>query len=111
LDALGSVRVVFDASGTVLTRVDYTPFGAEVVPAAGLPDQRFAGLFRDPEAGLDYAQARMYQVRTGRFNRPDPVYAGMFDPQRWNRYSYAPERLLRSPAGGLTNIPAHCNAR
>jgi RHS repeat-associated protein len=88
LDALGSVRVVFDASGNVLTRVDYTPFGAEVVPAAGLPDQRFAGLFRDPEAGLDYAQARSYQVRTGRFNAPDPVYAGMFDPQGWNRYSY-----------------------
>jgi RHS repeat-associated protein len=89
LDALGSVRVVFDASGHVVTRVDYTPFGAEVVPAAGLPDQRFAGLFRDPEAGLDYAQARSYQVRTGRFNAPDPVYAGMFDPQKWNRYAYA----------------------
>jgi RHS repeat-associated protein len=89
LDAVGSVRVVFDANGNILGRMDYAPFGGELFGGTNLPDQRFAGLFRDGEAGLDYAQARSYQVRTGRFNVPDPVYAGMFDPQRWNRYSYA----------------------
>ncbi len=93
LDALGSVRVVFDANGTILGRMDYAPFGEELSGATGLPDRRFAGLFRDGEAGLDAAGARSYQVRTGRFSTSDPVYAGIFEPQRWNRYSYA----LNSP--------------
>jgi RHS repeat-associated protein len=75
--------------------MDYAPFGGELSGGTKLPDQRFAGLFRDGEAGLDYAQARSYQVRTGRFSAPDPVYAGMFDPQQWNRYSYA----LNAPTG------------
>jgi hypothetical protein len=30
----------------------------------------------------------MYQPRTGGFNAVDPVYAGLFDPQLWNRYTY-----------------------
>lgn len=53
----------------------HTPCGGELFDGANLPDQRFAGLFRDGAAGLDYAQARSYHVRTGRFNAPDPVYA------------------------------------
>jgi hypothetical protein len=35
----------------------------------------------------------MFQSRTGRFTAVDPVYAGLFNPQGWNRYSYA----LNSP--------------
>ncbi len=49
----------------------------------------YAQLFRDGDAGLDYAQARMYQSRTGRLNAPDPVFAKVSDPQKLNRYSYA----------------------
>ncbi len=88
LDAIGSVRVVFDASGNIVGRMDYGPFGMDLNGATGMPPERFAGLTRDGEAGLDYAQARSYQVRTGRFTAPDPVYAGLFDPQQWNRYTY-----------------------
>ncbi len=113
LDALGSVRVVFDANGTILGRMDYGPFGEELSGATGLPDRRFAGLFRDGEAGLDAAGARSYQVRTGRFSTSDPVYAGIFEPQRWNRYAYA----LNSPvsisdsSGLLAEGPSFgCNA-
>ncbi len=79
--------------------MDYAPFGEELSGATGLPDRRFAGLFRDGEAGLDAAGARSYQVRTGRFTAVDPIYAGLFEPQRWNRYSYA----LNSPAT-LTDV-------
>jgi RHS repeat-associated protein len=91
-DAIGSVRIVFDAAGTVVGRMDYGPFG-ERLSASTVGHNSFAGLFRDGEAGLDYAEARSYQVRTGRFSAPDPVYAGLFAPQGWNRYSYA----LNSP--------------
>jgi RHS repeat-associated protein len=93
-DAIGSVRVVFDGAGNVLARLDYEPFGRELAPSPNAPDRKFAQLFRDGEAGLDYAQARSYQVRTGRFDAPDPVYAGLFEPQQWNRYAYAANRPL-----------------
>lgn len=74
----------------MLGRQDYAPFGMDLFAGTGLSsDPRFAELSRDEEAGLDYARARMYQPRTGRFTAPDPVQAGLFEPQRWNRYSYA----------------------
>lgn len=88
-DAIGSIRVVFDANGNVTGRMDFAPFGAELFTGQNVPSNRFAGLFRDGEAGLDYAQARSYHVRTARFTRPDPVYAGLSEPQQWNRYAYA----------------------
>jgi len=72
--------------------MDYGPFGEQLSPAT-VVHKSYAGLFRDGEAGLDYAEARMYQPRTGRFNAPDSVYSGLFQPQAWNRYSYA----LNSP--------------
>jgi RHS repeat-associated protein len=108
LDAVGSVRVVFDPAGNILGRSDYTPFGGELFSGTNMPSQRFAGLFRDGEAGLDYAQARSYQVRTGRFNAPDPVYAGMSDPQRWNRYTYALSNPLSftDPSGLYSLCPS-----
>ena len=89
LDAIGSVRVVFDGSGNVIGRMDYGPFGQELIASTGKQKNIFAGVFAEGEAGFDYAEARMYQPRTGRFNRPDPINAGLMNPQRWNAYSYA----------------------
>jgi hypothetical protein len=46
-------------------------------------------------------------VRTGRFTRPDPVYAGLFNPQRWNRYAYARNNPLRFvDPSGLSELPS-----
>ena len=92
LDTIGSVRVVFDAAGNVVRRSDFEPFGAPVNQAAIANEHIYAGLWRE-EAGLDYAQARMYQRSTGRINAPDPIKAGHMEPQRWNRYAYS----LNSP--------------
>lgn len=88
-DALGSIRVVFDANGAVLHRMDYGPFGQELFASSGTQENVYAGIFRDSETEQYYANARMYQNRTGRFNRPDPVYASLFEPQLWNRYAYS----------------------
>ncbi len=100
-DHLGSVRVVFDAAGTVLARADYLPYGEELATIGPVPAQKFTGQARDAEAGQDYFHARMYQPRTGRFNAVDPVYAGLFQPQKWNRYEYALNNpvALTDPSG------------
>lgn len=92
-DHVGSVRVVFDANGTVISRADYLPYGEEVfAPTGQMPAQQFTGQARDGEAGQDYFHARMYQPRTGRFNAVDPVFNALANPQKWNRYSYAINR-------------------
>jgi len=88
-DALGSVRVVFTASGQVLGRSEYLPFGETLNQSGALPRQRFTGQERDGEAGMDYFLARNLQARTGRMNAPDPLFGdAMTNPQRWNRYAY-----------------------
>ena len=107
-DAIGSVRIVFDAAGIVVGRMDYGPFG-EQLSASTVGHKSYAGLFRDGEAGLDYAQARSYQVRTGRFNRPGSGVCGLFAPQAWNRYSYALNSPLNfvDPTGLLGGLMCH----
>jgi RHS repeat-associated protein len=93
LDALGSVRVIFNAQGGVIDRMDYGPFGENLRAAIKFPVEQFAQLARDAESGQDYAEARNYSAANGRHNRVDPAYAGLFNPQAWNRYAYA----LNSP--------------
>lgn len=92
VDAVGSIRVVFAADGSVKARSDYLPFGEEsgaTTPGGPLPSQRFTGQQRDAEEGHDNFNARTYLTRAGRMTSPDPVLAGLFEPQRWNQYAYA----------------------
>ena len=48
-DAIGSVRVVYDASGTVLGRQDYGPFGQIVFPVPAMPKEGFGAQEKDDE--------------------------------------------------------------
>lgn len=92
-DAIGSVRLVTDASGAVVERYDYTPFGQDLPGNPSPPDPRgFAGKERDQATGLDYFGGRYYQSPAGRFTTVDPVLdvpSALSDPQGWNRYAYA----------------------
>src|SRR5688572_2965757 len=98
-DAIGSVRVVTDASGQVLERYDDQPFGGPWLTPPTRPEaRRFAGKERDVESGFDYFGARYYTSGTGRFTSVDPVLEiekAQVEPQRWNRYAYALNSPLR----------------
>jgi RHS repeat-associated protein len=117
-DALGSIRVVFDGTGVATARADFEPFGelftVPGMPGGPLPAPQFTGQERDPEASADYFGARFYTPRTGRFSQADPVYAGLFDPQQWNRYAYVRNNPLSftDPTGRqlYTGIPGFCSA-
>lgn len=92
VDALGSVRVVTDATGQVVRTHKYLPFGQELATTAGTDARRFTAKERDKETGLDYFGARHYSPAVGRFSTIDPVMdmdAARLDPQRWNRYAYS----------------------
>jgi RHS repeat-associated protein len=106
LDAIGNVRAVSDASGAVVERHDYLPFGEECTTGAcasnpqlgaGTP-RKFTGKERDAETGLDYFGARYYGSKIARFTTTDPAYTmaeNVVDPQRWNRYAYVRNNPLR----------------
>ena len=105
LDQLGSVRVIFNQNGQQIDRMDYGPFGENLKAAIKMAFEQFGQLARDAETGQDYAKARNYSPSTGRFNRVDPVYAGLFDPQQWNRYAY-----VRNNPGRFTDPSGMCAA-
>ncbi|MCZ2154452.1 MAG: hypothetical protein LC114_11230 [Bryobacterales bacterium] len=102
-DHLGSVRLVTDASGNVLSRHDYLPFGEEIPAGVGgrttgmgyvanpAVTQKFTGKERDGETGLDFFESRYFSAAQGRFTSSDVMIGKpewLVDPQRWNRYAY-----------------------
>jgi RHS repeat-associated protein len=116
-DTLGSPRVVTNASGAVVSRHDYLPFGVELGVGAGgrtagmgfgVVDgnrKKFTSKERDNETGLDYFEARYYASTQGRFTSVDPenyqAMRDLSDPQSWNAYAYVNNNpLLRVDPDG-----------
>ncbi len=69
------------------------PFGEEILRANSGNDsirKRFTGYEKDTETDLDFAEARMYQNKHGRFTAVDPLMASASpgNPQTFNRYVY-----------------------
>jgi len=107
-DHLGSPRINTDANGAVTARHDYYPFGEEIGTLPALPGspqprtaalgyqsdsvrQKFTGYERDEEADVDFAQARYYNSKHGRFTTTDPILMTeerKFNPQEINLYAY-----------------------
>ena len=92
-DHLGSTRVVTNSSGSACYEADFLPYGYENTPASFSntcsTNYKFTGYERDTETGLDYAFARYYNQRMGRFQSGDPLGGDITDPQTLNRYTYA----------------------
>jgi RHS repeat-associated protein len=114
LDALGSVRAVTDATGALLRRHEFLPFGEEWQPPAPPTDTRlFTGQERDAGTGLDYFRARYYYVSIGRFTTPDVPGVDQYlaDSQSWNLYAYARNNPLRyiDPSGRYVWAPSGCS--
>ncbi|MBK6751108.1 MAG: hypothetical protein IPG67_14160 [Acidobacteria bacterium] len=104
-DHLGSPRVITDALGQVSSRRDFMPFGEDLNVGVGnrtgdaglkysMPGdnvrQKFTGYQKDDETQLDFAEARMYENRYGRFTAVDPLLASgkSANPQTFNRFIY-----------------------
>ncbi|MBK8151287.1 MAG: RHS repeat-associated core domain-containing protein [Acidobacteria bacterium] len=112
-----SVRLVTDKSGNVVSRRDFKPFGEDLAAdqtfrkttdkySTATQDkvrQRFTGYLKDIETGLDFAEARMYENRHGRFTAVDPLLASgkSANPQTFNRFAYVGNRptKLIDPSG------------
>ncbi len=104
-DPLGSPRLVIDADGTVIRRLDYDSYGNLILdsnPAFDLPFG-FAGGMSDPAHELLRFGARDYQPSTGRWTAKDPIRFAGGD----NLYAYvANDPLNRRDRLGLESFTA-----
>ena len=115
-DNLASPRVITNASGSVVSRHDYLPFGEELCAGMGgrttgmgfcgggdTNRKKFTGYERDTETGLDFAQARYFSSTEGRFTSADTLLGSLANPQSLNRYAYVVNNPLNSidPTGHL----------
>lgn len=122
-DHLGSPRIITDQNGTIVSRRDFMPFGEEIQRTNYGNDnvrEKFATYERDGETELDFAQARMYSHKLGRFSNADPyniilevqneqnrekasskLNQYLVESQQWNRFSYAINNPLKyiDPSG------------
>ena len=96
-DHLGSTDVVTDATGKVLERSSFAPFGerrqANWRPATGFltaqtTTRGFTGHEQLDEVGLIHMNGRVYDPELGRFLSPDPNVQAPLNAQNLNRYSY-----------------------
>ena len=90
-DGLGSVRALTDLSGAVAQTYQTDEFGVPVpagTTGASLQPFQFAGEPRDPETGLYYLRARMYEPTIGRFFQRDPLAGSSARPQSLHRFTY-----------------------
>ena len=84
-DGLGNVRLLTDASGLLLDRSAYAPFGARL---AGAGTFGFTGEPQGGLAGLVYLRTRDYNSALGRFMTTDQYPAVPYVPQTLNGFSY-----------------------
>ncbi len=112
-DHLGSTRTITTGSGPgqtpgqLCSDADFTPYGQEISHTERLqtsacpPNYKFTGYERDTETGLDYAFARYYSSRLGRFLSTDPLGGAIGAPQSHNAYAYVTNNPLNlvDPSG------------
>lgn len=73
-DHLGSTRQTLDGSGTVISRLDYDPFGQPFLrEGSHVPDLQYAGYFTHAPSGLNLTLNRAYNSKLGRWLSRDPI--------------------------------------
>ncbi|MEW6221667.1 MAG: RHS repeat-associated core domain-containing protein, partial [Thermodesulfobacteriota bacterium] len=96
-DPLASTAVVTSATGALVEKGSYMPFGVErdvansgsaYASAISVSSYTYTDQERDSESGLYNYNARLYDPMTGRFLSADSIVPRPGDPQSLNRYSY-----------------------
>jgi RHS repeat-associated protein len=89
-DHLGSIRVVVNETGNIVSSDDYDPWGMilngrSTNTAYSNAKYKFTGKERDVETGYDYFSARYYDSRIARWLQVDPVFRKY---PSWSPYNY-----------------------
>lgn len=105
-----SPRMTADSTGMVIGVLAHFPFGESWYDSGTTTTRKFTSYQRDSESGNDYAMARTYISRLGRFSSPDSVDGDISTPQTLNRYAYVSNSPLQfvDPTGRDT-MPPDCD--
>jgi filamentous hemagglutinin len=109
-DHLGSNSITTNASGAVLARQSFMPFGSVRSGGTGVmpTDIGYTGQRLDAgTGGLMYYGARYYLPGLARFASADTLVPEPLDPQSWNRYSYTRNNPINrvDPSGHCDGQP------
>jgi RHS repeat-associated protein len=93
-DALGSTRLVTDASGSIVIRYVFDAYGNLLIAPIGIlnpPTTRilYTGQYLDPALLEYYLRARFYDPASGRFTQADPSSGQITLPWTLHKYIYA----------------------
>ena len=89
-DGHGSTRVLVDASAAVAQIYAFDAYGNAIGfnTNEALTEFLYSGEQFDAKIGQQYLRARYYDPATGRFNRLDPFFGNVSDPQSFHKYLY-----------------------
>lgn len=90
-DLSGSPMVATDASGNIIWKENYRPYGEKAIkaPASSSNKIGYHGKQFDDSTGLSYMAARYYDPVIGRFLGVDPDEVNSQNLHSFNRYAYA----------------------
>jgi len=93
-DHLGSTSIITNESGAIIENTTYSPYG-EII--AGGQESRKDYTGKEFDLGLEEYDfgARMYKAEWGLFTKADSIIPDPFEPQAFNRYSYAKNNPFR----------------
>lgn len=106
-DHLNSTNLSTDESGTVISLLDYYPYGSSrIEEGSSINNRKFIGQEYDEDTQLSYLNARYYNGARGQFISQDPEFwvtslDWLLDPQNQNSYAYARNNpiTLSDPTG------------
>jgi RHS repeat-associated protein len=89
-DHLGGTALVMNASGGVVSRMGYYPYGMTWTEFGAMPTDR---LYTDQQrfgakSGMYNYVSRFYSADIGRFPQPDSIVPNVYEPQELSRYTY-----------------------
>ncbi|MFZ5352577.1 MAG: RHS repeat-associated core domain-containing protein [Bacillota bacterium] len=88
-NAHGDVTALLGADGTILASYYYDAFGNITESTESISNPyKYAGYQHDPETGLYYLNARMYDPMIARFLQEDTYRGSINDPLSLNLYTY-----------------------
>ncbi len=107
-DALGSIRDITDAAGSLTATQSYDAFGAVTATSGAVGAFGFTGAQTD-STGLTYLRARYLNPVTGQFTAPDSVQPNAPGTQGFNPYSYTANNPVSytDPSGRCTSTPSN----
>lgn len=108
-DHLGSIDIITNENGEIISDISYSPWGERHNPKTGLliknieesHDRGFSGHEHIDDFGLINMNGRIYDPALGRFTTPDPFIQNPYNLQNLNRFSYVVNRPLKlvDPSG------------